>query len=57
MDIMRMTNKLRMDRPTRLYLMIPAALVFWGCPNVPAHVSGHLRLGLEVLRQELEDLM
>src|SRR5579859_3363303 len=56
MDIIRTTDKLRMDRPTRQYFMIPAALVFWGCPNVPAHVSGHLRLGLEGLRQELQDL-
>jgi hypothetical protein len=44
MDIIRAKNKLSKDLPTQQYFMIPAALVFWGCPIVPAHVSGHLYL-------------
>jgi hypothetical protein len=37
MGIRRSTNKLRMDQQ---YFMIPATLLFWGCP---AHVSSHVR--------------
>ena len=40
MQIMKVTRRFSLDRPTRMTLAIPAALIFWGCPVIPPHVAG-----------------
>jgi len=51
MQIVRMTEKLRYDEPTRRFLFLPTRLIYWGCPNAPAHVGTHFPFSLEDYRQ------
>lgn len=49
--VMRMTEKLRLDRTTREFLLLPSNLIYWGCPHPPAHVGTHFRFSLEEYRK------
>jgi hypothetical protein len=51
MKIMRMTEKLSLNHPTRKFLLLPTHLIYLGCPNTPAHLGPHFRLSLEQYRQ------
>ena len=51
MKVMRMTEKIRYDRPTGKFLLLPSRLIFWGCPQAPAHVGNNFRLSLEQYRR------
>jgi hypothetical protein len=55
MKIMRMTEKIKLDQPTRRFFLIPANLIYWGCPHIPAHVSTHFRFSLESYRRCVSD--
>lgn len=56
MDVMRVTPKIRLDRPTRSYFLIPSALIYWGTV-APPFVGANFRLKLEDIRKEVSDLM
>lgn len=54
MRIMKVTRRLRIDRRTRITLIIPAALIFWGCRQIPLHLVGkNCVFELEAVRQAI----
>jgi hypothetical protein len=55
---MRMTHKFRIDRPTGLMFKIATALIFWGCPAIPTHItSTFCETALEEFRREIQHLI
>ena len=54
MCIMKVTHLLSVDKPTHITLAIPAALIFWGCPQIPPHLIGsNCVFTLETFRQAI----
>ena len=53
MTVLRMTEKLKYNQPTRKYVLLPSRLIFWGCPSAPAHVGDGYRFPLEYYRRFL----
>ena len=54
MRIMKVTGRLSVDKPTHVTLAIPAALIFWGCPQIPPHLVGsNCVFALETFRQAI----
>ena len=51
MKVMRMTEKLPLNRGTRKFFLLPSNLIYWGCPHPPAHVGTHFRFSLEGYRR------
>jgi hypothetical protein len=56
MCIKKITPKLDVNTPSRRVFNIPAALIFWGCPQLPPLPSPMLPLRIEILRQAIEVL-
>lgn len=55
MKVMRMTENIRLDQATREFFLIPAGLIYWGCPKILAHVPGHFIFSLEGYRRCIAD--
>jgi hypothetical protein len=56
--MMKVTRRISVDRPTRITFTIPAALVFWGCPQIPPYLVGtDYVLELDAVRQAICNYM
>jgi hypothetical protein len=55
MKIMRMTEKIPLNQRTQKFFLLPANLIYWGCPQTPAHVGTHFRFSLEGYRRWVAD--
>ena len=58
MKIMCTTDKLPINVPTRLFFLVPANLIFWGCPAIPHHITqSHCPFKLEDFRLAVVNLL
>ena len=58
MYMMKVTRCISVDKPTRITFVIPTALIFWGCPQIPLYLVGtDYVLELEAVRQAICNYM